>query len=76
MDVYATVRILLKHWCDPDDILEGETLISITDQLLESEDFFRDADSWEVLDAQFIVKEPKQLRLPETQPTGRGDWHI
>ena len=53
MDVVAIVRIRLNNWCDPEDVEANETLVSVTQALLESEQILGDVDEFEVLDATF-----------------------
>ena len=61
MDVYATVRIRLNNWCDPDDVdfARGETLASITEDLLRSENIVD--EEFELIDVRYI--HPQQLSL-------------
>lgn len=53
MDTIVIIKARLSNWCDPEDILEGMTLVGITQELLESEGMLDDFDEFEVLAADF-----------------------
>ena len=65
MDVYATIKIRLNNWCDPDDFdfSKGETLASLTESMLLSEGIIDEdsTDGFELIDVRYI--HPQQLSL-------------